>query len=123
MLERKSSAAGTRLTAPANSPSTRRMRLSPCLTSGTKRWITHGSRKLTEMRRGDVGEIERRVLPQQDDVECRKRLAPRLAHREMIAGLIAHGERLYRRDQLLAAQRKLVRRVIGKPVAALLRFQ
>jgi len=32
-----------------------------------------------EMRRGDVGEIERRVLPQQDDVILRQRLAPRLA--------------------------------------------
>ena len=41
----------------------------------------------------------------------------------MIAGLVAHGEHLDRRDQLLAAQRELVRRVIGQPVAALLRFQ
>ncbi len=48
MLERKSSGAGTRLTAPANSPSTSRMRLSPCLTSARKRWITHGSRNVTE---------------------------------------------------------------------------
>jgi len=48
MLERRSSAAGTRLTAPANSPSTRMMRLSPCFTSGRKRWITQGSRKVTE---------------------------------------------------------------------------
>src|SRR3954465_13648831 len=37
MLERRSSAAGTRLTAPANSPSTRMMLLSPFLTSGRKR--------------------------------------------------------------------------------------
>ena len=48
MLERRSSAAGTRFTAPANSPSTRMMRLSPCLISGRKRWITQGSRKVTE---------------------------------------------------------------------------
>ena len=41
----------------------------------------------------------------------------------MIAGLVAHGEHLDRRHQLLAAQRQLVRRVIGQPVAALLRFQ
>ncbi len=76
-----------------------------------------------KMRRGDVGEIERRVLPQQDDVESRKRFAPRLAQREMVAGLIAHGEQLYGGDQLLSEQRELVRRVIGKPVAAFLRFQ
>src|SRR6201992_643443 len=48
MFERRASAAGTRLTAPANSPSTRMMRLSPCLTSGRKRWITQGSLKVTE---------------------------------------------------------------------------
>ena len=76
-----------------------------------------------KMRRGDVGEIERRVLPQQDDVEVRQRLAPRLAEREMVAGLVAHGQHLDRRHQLLAAQRELVRRVIGQPVAALLRLQ
>src|SRR6201991_3838907 len=34
MLERRSSACGTRLTAPANSPSTRMIRLSPCFTAG-----------------------------------------------------------------------------------------
>ena len=41
----------------------------------------------------------------------------------MIAHLVAHGERLHRRHQLFAAQRQLVRRVIGQPVAALLRLQ
>ena len=76
-----------------------------------------------KMRRGDVGEIERRVLPQQDDVERGKRLAPRFAQRKMIAGLVAHGEQLYGGDQLLAVQREFVRGVVGKPVAALLRFQ
>ena len=78
---------------------------------------------LEEMRRGDVGEVERRVLPQQDDVEGFERFALRLAEREMIADLVAHGEQLHRRHQFLAAQRELVRRVIGKAVAALLRFQ
>ncbi len=41
MLERRSSAAGTRLTAPANSPSTRMMRLSPCFTAGRNFCTTH----------------------------------------------------------------------------------
>ncbi len=40
ILERRSSAAGTRLTAPANSPSTSRMRLSPCFTAG-RNFLNH----------------------------------------------------------------------------------
>jgi len=63
------------------------------------------------------------VLPQQNHVECLKRLAPCLTEREMIAGLIAHGEQLNRGDQFLAAQREFVRRVIGQAVAAFLRLQ
>ena len=82
-----------------------------------------GCMPFEKMRRGDVGEIERRVLPQQDDIEGRQRLAPGLAEGEMVAGFVAHGQHLNRRDQLLAAQRQLVGRVIGQPVAALLRLQ
>ena len=52
-----------------------------------------------------------------------ERLAPGLAEGEMIADLVAHGQLLHRRDQLLAAQRELVRRVVGNAVAALLRLQ
>ena len=33
-------------TAPANSPSTRMMRLSPCFTFGKNFWMTHGSRNV-----------------------------------------------------------------------------
>jgi len=47
MFDRRSSAAGTRLTAPANSPSTRMMRLSPSFTSGRNFWMTQGSRNVT----------------------------------------------------------------------------
>ena len=50
MLERRSSAAGTRLTAPANSPSTRMMRLSPSFTAGRKFCTTHGSRNMVANR-------------------------------------------------------------------------
>ena len=50
MLERMSSPAGTRLTAPSASPSTRMMRLSPSETCGRNFWITHGSRKVVENR-------------------------------------------------------------------------
>jgi hypothetical protein len=41
----------------------------------------------------------------------------------VIAGLVAHAQGLDRRHQFLAAQRELVRRVIGQAVAALLRLQ
>ena len=47
MLERRSSTAGTRFTAPAYSPSTRMMRLSPSRTSGKNFWITQASRNVT----------------------------------------------------------------------------
>src|SRR5271170_7106794 len=50
MLERTSSTAGTRLTAPSGSPSTRTIRLSPWATAGMNFWMTHGSRNVTENR-------------------------------------------------------------------------
>ena len=50
MLERRSSGAGTRLTAPANSPSTRMMRLSPSFTAGRNFCTTHGSRNVAANR-------------------------------------------------------------------------
>ena len=53
---------------------------------------------LEEMRGGDVGEIERRILPQQDDVELGQVDAPRLAEREVVADLVADLERLHRRE-------------------------
>jgi hypothetical protein len=43
---------------------------------------------LEKMRRGDVGEIERRILSQQDDVVLRQRLAARFAQRAVLADLI-----------------------------------
>ncbi len=46
MLERRSSGAGTRLIAPAYSPSTRMMRLSPSFTAGRNFCTTHGSLKV-----------------------------------------------------------------------------
>ena len=73
--------------------------------------------------RGDVGEIERRVLPQQHHVERGKLRPRRLTQREVIAGLVAHLERLHRREHPRIAQREPVRGVIGDAVAALLRFQ
>ena len=53
-----------------------------------------GMDALEQMRGRDIGEIERRILPQQHDVEFRERRSPRLAQREMVAGLVADAERL-----------------------------
>ena len=47
MLERRSSGAGTRLTAPANAPSTKIIRLSPSFTAGSQACTTHCSRNVT----------------------------------------------------------------------------
>ena len=68
---------------------------------------------LEQMRRGDIGEIEGRVLPQQHDVEFCERNAARLAEREMIARLVAHAQRGHRREHLAVEQRQPVGRVIG----------
>ena len=66
----------------------------------------------------DIGEVERRVLPEQHHVEARDLGAGRRAEREMIAFPVAHRQRLDGRDHLGAAQRQPVRRVIGERVAA-----
>ena len=72
---------------------------------------------------GDVGHVERRVLPQQDDVEFGQLGALRLAEGEMVAGLVAHIERLHGREYPVAALGELVGGVIGQLVAAGLGFQ
>ena len=40
---------------------------------------------IEHVRRGDIGEIERRVLAQQHHVECGKLGVPRLAEREVVS--------------------------------------
>jgi hypothetical protein len=75
------------------------------------------------MRRRDVGEVERRVLPQQDHVELRQVRAPRLAEGEVVAGLVAHLKRAHGGEDLAPLQRQAVRRVIGDGMAAPLRLQ
>ena len=71
----------------------------------------------------DVGEVERRILPQQHHVERREIGEALVAEGEMIAGDIAHRERLHRGRHLAVAQRQPVRRVIGQRMLAPLRFQ
>ena len=63
-----------------------------------------------KMRRGDVGEVERRVLPQQDDVEIGQRFALRLAEREVIAGLVAPVQPLTVRDEAAIISRSASRK-------------
>ena len=75
------------------------------------------------MGRGDIGEIEGRILPQQDDVKLGE-LNIGLAEGEMIAFAVAYRQqRPHRREHPSLTQRQLVRRVIGDGVPALLRFQ
>ena len=82
-----------------------------------------GVNSLEEMRAGDVGEIERRILPQQHHVERREIGPLRFAERVVIADLVADGERLHRCDDVLSVQGKLIRGVVGEDVAAPLRLQ
>ena len=78
---------------------------------------------LEQMRGGDVGEVERRVLAQQDHVEGRKLDAPRLTQGKVVADLVAHRQRLHAREHAAADLRQPVRRVVGQGVSARLRFQ
>jgi hypothetical protein len=82
-----------------------------------------GADALEQMGRGDIGQVERRVLPQQDDIEALKRHALGLAQLEMVAFVVAHGERPHGGKNLVAAQRQAVRRVVRKLVTAPLCFQ
>jgi hypothetical protein len=78
---------------------------------------------LEQMRGRDVGEVERRVLPHQDDVECRQRHAPVVAESEMVAHDVADGERLHAGEHLALQHRHPVGRVIAERVSAGLRLQ
>ena len=55
---------------------------------------------LEQMGGGHISEVEGRVLPQQDNVELGELHALRLAQGEMIAGLVAHAQRLDRGEQV-----------------------
>ena len=77
---------------------------------------------LEQMGGRDVSEVERRILPQQDHIEVRQLGPFCLAQGEMGAGLVAHVQRLHRREDLVAALGELVGGVIGQPVPPLLRL-
>ena len=72
---------------------------------------------------GDVGEVERRVLAQQHDVERGEVGHARLAEREMVSGRVADHQRPHRRRYLAVGQREAIGRVIGQRMSAALRFQ
>ena len=57
-----------------------------------------------EERSNMLAKVEGRVLPQQDDVELRQRLAAGFTERKVVAGLVAHTEDLHRGHQFLALQ-------------------
>ncbi len=76
-----------------------------------------------QVRAGDVGEIERWVLAQQDDVQLVQIDAPRLAERKMIADLVADLEVLHGRENPRGTHRQPVGRVIADRMATPLRFQ
>ena len=54
---------------------------------------------LEQMGGGHISEVEGRVLAQQHHVEFGELHAPRLIEREMVAGLVAHGQALDGREQ------------------------
>ncbi len=84
MLERRSSGAGTRLTAPANSPSTRMMRLSPCRHRG-KKFLHHPL--LAEGHREQVVErAEIEVLRRQPEHRLAALAVERLHHDVAVLG-------------------------------------
>ena len=62
-----------------------------------------GMDALQQMRGGDVGEVERRVLPQQHHVERGERDALAFAEREMVARLVAHLQRLHGGEHVVLA--------------------
>ena len=73
-----------------------------------------GLNPLQHVRGGDVGEVERRILAQQHDIEGGEIDMACLAEREMVAGDVAHLQRPHRRRHFAVAQHQPVGRVIGE---------
>ena len=78
---------------------------------------------LQQMRGGDVGHVEGRVLAEMHHVELRQILLALMRQPVMVAGLVLDGEAVAERDELAVAEREIVRRVIEHVVAAPLRFE
>ena len=78
---------------------------------------------LQEMRGGDVGHVEGRVLAEMHHVEFRQVLFALMREPIVRAGLVLDREAVAERDELAVAEREVVRRVIEHVVAAPLRFE
>ena len=72
---------------------------------------------------GDVGHVERRILPQLHHVVFGEVDLPRMREPVMRAGLVLHREAVALGDQTAVAQREIVRRVVEHVVPAPLRFE
>ncbi len=82
-----------------------------------------GMHPLQQVGRRDVGEVERRILPHQDDVECRERAAPRFAQRKMVALIIAYRQWAHHREHLAIDERHPIGRVVENFMSPHLGFQ
>ena len=78
---------------------------------------------LEHVGRGDIGEVERRILAQQHHVEAGEIDMARLAQRDMVAGDVAHHQRPHRGRHFAVAQAEPIGGVIGQRMGAFLRFQ
>ena len=82
-----------------------------------------GLNALENVRRRDIGEVERRVLPQQHHVDGRKIDELRLAEARVIALDVLDRQRLRHRLDALAVEPQPVGRVVQDAVAARLGFE
>ena len=78
---------------------------------------------LQQMRGGDIGHVEWRVLAEMHHVEFRQILLARMSEAVMVAGLVLDGQAMAARDQFAVAEREIVRRVVEHVVAAPLRLE
>src|SRR5581483_9106166 len=82
-----------------------------------------GLKALQEMRGGDVGHVERRVLAKMDHVELRKINGAGVCEPVVIAGAVLDREAMALREQPAVDQRKISRRVIEHVMPAPLRLE
>ncbi len=91
------------------------------------RWVVDherlGLEALQEMRRGDIGHVEGRVLAEMHHVERGKVDAARMRQAVMVAGTVLYGEAVAFGHQLAIAKGEMVRGVIEHVVAAPLRLE
>ena len=88
--------------------------------------VVHHQRRrvdmLEKMGRRDVGQVEGRILAQQDHVHLREVGEPRFAEVGMVARLGPHRQALHRRAHRAVAEAQPVRRVVMQRMAARLGF-